>query len=760
MTWSLLQMRSCTPSTLKALAHLAVLAMPPAALGANGDGHSARNNGQQWTTHFDGCGFEVTPDCGGWSWGLQLERFGRTGNETAIAGASVLHVDRDNVSYCWSESLTEWFVNDGRGLEHGFTMHVRPPAVGGAPAVMAGPLLVTLSVRGDLWPRLDANGRGVHFTDASGHSTLGYTGLTVFDADGKIVPAHFELTAAVDGGGDGHGAGGEPSNANRARLMMVVDDRSARYPLTIDPVAQQAYLKASNTGTSDLFGTSVALSGDTLVVSAPNERSSATGVNGDESDNSAAGAGAAYVFVRSGSTWTQQAYLKASNAQASDSFGRSVAICGDTIVVGAPHERSHATGVNGNQIDNSSPSAGAAYVFVRSGAIWSQQAYLKASNTDEGDKFGWSVAVSEDTVVVGAFGERSSATGIDGGQANDDLFEAGAAYVFVRTGSTWGQQAYLKASNTDEWDRFGYSVAASGDTILVGAYEEDSNAVGVNGNQASNSLSRAGAAYVFVRNGATWVQQAYLKASSAGAGDIFGAIVSVAGDTALIGAPFESSNSTGVNGNQSNNSAGASGAAYIFVRRGSDWAQQAYLKASNTGADDLFGYSGAISGDRVVVGSRYESSNATGVDGDGANNNAFLSGAAYLFARNGTTWWQQSYLKASNTGPGDFFGESVSLWGDTAVVGAIQESSGATGVNGNQQENSQSNSGAAYVFNLLVVPCTADLNRDGHVDGADLAALLSAWGSCRDCAADINGDGMVSGADLGVLLAAWGACSG
>jgi hypothetical protein len=235
------------------------------------------------------------------------------------------------------------------------------------------------------------------------------------------------------------------------------------------------------------------------------------------------------------------------------------------VVVGAYGEASSATGVNGNQADNSGFQAGAAYVFVRVGGVWSQQAYLKASNTGAGDTFGISVAVSGDTVVVGAYGEASSATGVNGNQADNSGFQAGAAYVFVRVGGVWSQQAYLKASNTGAGDTFGISVAVSGDTVVVGAYGEASSATGVNGNQADNSGFQAGAAYVFVRVGGVWSQQAYLKASNTGAGDTFGISVAVSGDTVVVGAYGEASSATGVNGNQADNSVGASGAAYVFV---------------------------------------------------------------------------------------------------------------------------------------------------------------------------------------------------
>ncbi len=463
-------------------------------------------------------------------------------------------------------------------------------------------------------------------------------------------------------------------------------------------MASGPYLKASNTGANDLFGYSVAISGDTVVVGAPYEASSATGVDGDQANNSATQSGAVYVFVRSGTTWSQQAYLKASNTGAEDGFGYSVAISGDTVVVGAPYEDSNAAGVNGNQNDNSASFAGAAYVFVRSGTTWSQQAYLKASNTEAEDGFGTSVDISGDTVVVGARNEASSAASVDGNQNDNSASFAGAAYVFTRSGDTWSQQAYLKASNAEANDGFGNSVAISGDSVVVGAYGEAS----VGSNQADNSASYAGAAYVFVRSGATWSQQAYLKASNTEAFDSFGTTVAISGDTVVAGAYGEDSSTAGVDGNQADNSASYAGAAYVFVRSGTAWSQQAYLKASNTGANDMFGNSVAISGDTLVVGAIKEASSATGVDGNQADNSATDAGAAYVFVRSSDTWSQQDYLKASNTGAGDLFGISAAISGDNVVVGAYGEASSAAGVGGDQADNSASYAGAAYVYRTMM----------------------------------------------------------
>jgi uncharacterized protein (TIGR03437 family) len=636
-------------------------------------GHRARNFRQQWRAHFDGRGFQVEPDDGGWTWGLELVGHGERAQVT---------IAKERVSYRWNSALEEWFVNDTRGLEHGFLLWERPPGSGEH-------LEIRLAVRGGLRPRVEDGGRAVSFLNEAGKAVVNYAGLKVWDADGRSLGAHFQAETNL--------------------LRLVVDDRGARYPLTIDPTAQQAYLKASNAGATDFFGRSVAVSGDTVVVSAILEDSNATGVNGDQTNNSNRESGAVYVFVRSGSTWTQQAYLKASNPDRDDQFGQSVAVSGDTVVVGTYHESSNATGVNGDQSNNLALGSGAAYVFVRNGSTWAQEAYLKASNTDQGDAFGWSVAVSGNTVVVGAWRESSNATGVNGDQANNSAPVSGAAYVFVRDGATWSQQAYLKASNAGADDRFGDAVAVSGDTIVVGAPGEDSNATGANGDQTNDSAPGSGAAYVFVRTGTTWTQQAYLKASNTGEGDGF-ASVAVSGGTVVVGATGEGSNATGVNGDQTNNSAPGSGAAYVFVRSGSIWTQQAYLKASNTEAGDSFGRV-AVSGDTVVVGASGESSNAPGVNGDQTNNLATGSGAAYVFVRSGSTWSQQAYLKASNPGPpvfepsieGDYsseFGRAVAVSGGTVVVGAFGEASNATGVNGDQTNKSASATGAAYVFEL------------------------------------------------------------
>lgn len=669
---------------------------------AVGGGHRARNPGQQWQTSFDGRGFLTTPNRGGWTWGLELRSFGFEGNEQQVLGKPAVYAEGQRITYVWSSSLQEWFVNDSRGLEHGFTLNERPLS-----AIATARLRFGLAIRGSLCAKASRDGDEARFIDDSGSAAVIYSGLKVIDADGKNLPAYFVVSGSA--------------------LHVSVDERGARYPITVDPIAQQAYVKASNPQMGDGFGRAVAISGDTVVVSATGEDSNATTINGDQSDNSASDSGAAYVFVRSGTTWTQQAYLKASNTDSQDQYGCSVAISGDTLIVGAVNEGSNATGVNGSQNNNNSLTSGAAYVYIRNGTTWTQQAYLKASNAETYDRFGVSVAIDGETIVVGAFGEDSNAVGVNGAQNNNSASNAGAAYVFVRSGTNWSQEAYLKASNADAGDFFGTSVTISGNTIAVGAHFEASNATGINGVQSNNVAGGSGAAYVFVRSGTTWTQEAYLKASNADNNDLFGLPVAISGDTLVVGAHAERGNSVGVNGNEADNSVQNAGAAYVFVRHGSTWTQQAYLKASNTGTpDDAFGDSVAISGNTIVIGAHGEDSNATGINGNETDNSAPWAGAVYVFTRTGTTWSQLAYVKASNTEQDDYFGISVAVSGSTIVVGADAEDSVSAGINGNQINGYAPASGAAYIFDTACAPGRLDttFNPGPLVDSAVTAVVV------------------------------------
>ena len=488
-----------------------------------------------------------------------------------------------------------------------------------------------------------------------------------------------------------HRATSDFNTAQGKRPQIATSPRSGSAPR----FAQQAYLKAGNTEEEDYFGDSVAVSGDTVVVGSRGEDSSAIGIDGDSTDNGQIDSGAVFVFVRSADGWTQQAYLKASNTDDGDWFGSSVAVSGDTIVVGAPLEDSNSTEIDTGQDDNSFNNSGAAYVFVRDNGNWAQQAYLKPSNNSNAVQFGLSVAVSGGTAVVGAWRANAS---LD--ETRGFISRSGAAYVFERTDTTWSEQAILIASNADTNDRFGIAVAVDDDMILVGAPGEDSDAEGVNGVQDNNSAEESGAAYVFVRQAGMWLQQSYLKASNTGADDEFGSSVAVSGNTILIGAYAEASNATGIDGDQADNSAERSGAAYIFVQSEGNWTQQAYVKASNTGRTDFFGFSVGISDDTAVVGAFFEDSAATGIDGEQDTDSAAssASGAAYIFVRDGELWRQRAYVKASNTQINDRFGDAVAVAGNTVIVGGWLEDSSATGVGGDQLDNTSVDSGAVYVF--------------------------------------------------------------
>jgi len=504
---------------------------------------------------------------------------------------------------------------------------------------------------------------------------------------------------------------------------------SAEIPVDAPGLAQAVgYIKAANTGDSDQFGTAVALSGDgqTLAVGAPMEDSSASGVTtADHADDGTAdNSGAVYIFTRNGRQWTQQAYIKASNAGAGYEFGKSVSLSDDggTLAVGAWLEGSSSVGINTPPLDDGTADrSGAVYVFVRNDAgDWTQQAYIKASNTGADDIFGISIALSGDgdTLAVGAFGEDSSTTGVnsvpnDDGSADD----SGASYVFVRDDAgDWSQQAYLKARNTGALDGFGTAVSLSGDgnMLAVGAFGESNSFSGVwmgsdmpGTDNDNDNLSGSGAAYVFVRNGqGDWTQQAYIKASNPDAFDRFGWALDFSddGDTLAVGAWGESSNTEGIDTIPvDDGTANLSGAVYVFTRNGiGNWLQQAYIKPGNTSAYDRFGISLDLSsdGNRLAVGAFNEDGDAIGVN-PASNDNSDNAGAVYLFSRDGAgDWSPHSYLKASNTGAYDSFGGALSISsdGDTLAVSAPAEDSGATGVGSEQNDDTVNESGAVYLY--------------------------------------------------------------
>jgi hypothetical protein len=409
------------------------------------------------------------------------------------------------------------------------------------------------------------------------------------------------------------------------------------YARTSGVWTKQAYVKASNARRDTLFGMSLALSedGNTLAVGAPAESSATSTINGNQSDTSAPGAGAVYVFTRVAGVWTQQAYVKASNARLGAYFGNAVAVSSDTLVVGSSRESSAATTINGNEADTSAGAAGAVYVYVRTAGVWSKQAYVKASNGRLGAYFGYSLALAGDTLVVGAQGESSGTATINGSESDTSASGAGAAYVYVRAAGAWMQQAYVKASNARSNTFFGSATALSstGDVLAVGANNESSGATTINGDQKNTQAPGAGAVYVYRRVAGAWTQDAYVKASNASQYVGFGSavVLSADGTTLGVGAPHELSGATLLDGDENDVSAPNSGAAYLYTRAGGGWAQRAYVKASNTHQDFVFGTSLASSGDTFAVGAPQESSSATLINGDQTAGKAQQAGAVYVY---------------------------------------------------------------------------------------------------------------------------------
>ncbi|MEM9457831.1 MAG: integrin [Myxococcota bacterium] len=510
------------------------------------------------------------------------------------------------------------------------------------------------------------------------------------------------------------------------------------------------YFKASNTDASDYFGASLVLSedGSTLAIGAPAEDSDTTSVNGPDSNNDEDESGAVYVFVRADNgRWSQQAYLKANNAESPDSFGASVAMNddGNTLVVGAPKKSEFefgdgpSGGPSGGPGGGSGPDGfayGAAYVFVRDDdGRWSQQSNLEASNASPLHFFGTSVALSADgnTLAVGAPGDSSDTTGIDGPPNNSSSsIAAGAVYVFVRDKTNdWHQEAYVKTSSTDALQLFGWHVALNrdGNTLAVGAPGERSNATGIDGDQADRSLLDAGAAYVFVRDSTrAWSAQAYIKSPQPRSYDWFGSCLALdaSGDTLAVGAPGTGREVPIPDDALPEDLAGR-GTVYLYARDDSSaWSHQTELRPSTTDPNDSFGgsvvpefedatnpeaeFSAATmvalsdDGKTLAVGAMFEDGSAKGFEGDPADNSEPNSGAVYLFLRDDeNTWSHHAYIKAPNADTNDYFGSSVALSGDgnTLGVGAVGEDSRAAGTNGNPTDPNNDNAedaGAVYLY--------------------------------------------------------------
>lgn len=467
---------------------------------------------------------------------------------------------------------------------------------------------------------------------------------------------------------------------------------------------QESYLKSSNQDSGDEMGTSVAIDVDTAVSGIPYYENSAA-------NNS----GAALVFVRSGRTWSEQQLLVPSNVDANDHYGFSVAVSGDTLVVGSPKEDSNSTTIAGSENSNdSAPDSGAVFVYTRSGATWTLEAYIKPSNSMPNNQFGYSVALDGDTLVVGApyeDGNQTSITNTDSTASPADYtseYDSGAVYVFKRSGTTWTQDAYIKSANNTGGFNFGKHVAVDSSTLVVGVPDEDSNQTSItNGTTASSdtSLEDSGAVFVYLKDGGgSWAQEAYIKASNNDSYDSFGSAISVSSDTIVVGAPQEDSNAQSIStGTSTNDDESASGAAYIFTRSGTTWSLEAYIKGFNTEAGDLFAHSVAVDGDDLVVGSYIEAGDLTTVDNGtpSDNDNSSQSGACYIYARSGTTWTHKTFAKAPNNDSAYHYCKSVDLDSGSLLVGSAGEDSESTSIiNGTTADSgsSSTDSGALYII--------------------------------------------------------------
>ena len=555
---------------------------------------------------------------------LRLEAMGN-GSRLHAAPAARPTATENRVEYRRGR-LTEWYINGPLGLEQGFTI-ARPLAES------RGPLTLAFAVSGTLRGSLDEGATGLRLALPGQRASLRYYGLAAWDAGGRELPAWLTFDGKT--------------------LRLRVEAKGAAYPITIDPIFEQAKLTASDGAEFDAFGFSIAISGDTVVVGSPSHDISG------KSDQ-----GSAYVFVKPGGGWasgTQTAKLTASDGEEFDKFGSSVAVSGDTVVVGVPGDD---FGVDGVEED-----VGSAYVFVKPGGGWvngTQTAKLTSSDGIDFDSVGTSVGVSGDVAVAGAPGHN-----IDG---NEDQ---GSFYVFVKPGGGWvnaSATAELWVSGGQAFDAFGTSVAIDVDTIVGGAPFGDS------------TEADRGAAYVYVKPGGGWVsgtQTAKLTASDAGDFDQFGEAVSVSGGTAVVGARMGDGVATDT------------GAAYVYVKPAGAWVnatQTAKLTASDGVGGDAFGSSVSVDGDTIVAGSYFDDVGMT-----------FVQGSAYLFLKPGGGWVngsQTDKLLASDGDVGDLFGRAVSVDGATIAVGAYNDDVGGA-----------LDRGSAYIFPVGGAPIEPGLLR-------------------------------------------------
>jgi len=463
-----------------------------------------------------------------------------------------------------------------------------------------------------------------------------------------------------------------------------------------------AKLIAGDGAQHQLYGRSVSLSGGMAAIGAPWD------------DDLGYRSGSVYILRLRPPGWGEEAKLLASDGESRDEFGRSVSASGRKVLIGAPED------------DDNGEDSGAAYVFRYDGSIWIQEAKLLPDDGRPEDLFGSSVALSGDTALIGAFLDRTNGRW------------SGAAYVFrfdPDESGRWVQEAKLLPDDGTSGDHFGLSVSISGDTAVIGSPCDDDNGSG------------SGSAYVFGFHPGgpqRWIQEAKLLADDGEFPDHFGRAVSISGETALIGAPFDDDNGR------------HSGSAYAFRFDGSTWSQEAKLLAEDGAADDFFGYAVSFSRDTAVIG-------AYQTDEQGYN-----SGAAYVFRRSGSKWSREAKIVPADGAPTDYFGVSVAVCDDIAMIGARYD------------DDNGINSGSAYSYVMTCKPgaccieevgdCTNDVPpaeclRNGFrfeagVSCDDLEPPCRPSTCTRDpewlCDGDVDGDGQVNPVDSALVRAAFG----
>ena len=421
-----------------------------------------------------------------------------------------------------------------------------------------------------------------------------YSEVIAIEGDYAIVGASFEDHDATGG-----------NFASNAGSVYIFKNTNGIW-------SQVQKIVASDRAAEDQFGTSVAISGDYIVVGAFNEDEDATGAN------YALNAGSAYIFKNTSGTWSQVQKIVASDREAYDAFGVSVAISGDYVIVGASGEDQDVVGAN--YVAN----AGSAYIFKNTSGTWSEVQKIGASDRGAQDNFGVYVAISGDYAFVGVPWEDEDVSG------NNYMSVAGSAYIFKNTSGTWSQVQKIVASDRAAGDQFGTSVAMSGDYVIIGAFAEDEDATG------ANYALNAGSAYIFKNTSGTWSEVQKIVTSDRAAGDYFSVSLAISGDYAIVSAYGQDYDAAGANYVVN------SGAAYIFKNTSGTWSEVQKIVASDRATSDNFGFAVAISSDYIIVGARSEDHDAAGA------NYVQDAGSAYIF-RKGCAGDEQLALVADST---------------------------------------------------------------------------------------------------------------